>query len=150
MGRAIDWLSQASISGRDCYRSVTLLNDTESSANFWASVQDVALQVLQIIDIRLALLIGLAAFMLAVGFDSSGNRAEAADLVTYASPVPVRVLAPTGSPGGFENGFGLTAANDEAQFATARRLRHGTLTSAIMTSNRLTEAHFFTDLPAGQ
>ncbi len=88
--------------------------------------------------------------MLAVGFDSSGNRAEAADLVTPASLVPVQVLAPATSPDDFENGFGLTAARDETQFATARRLRHGTLTSAIMTSNRLTEAHFFTDLPADQ
>ncbi len=127
-----------------------MLNDTESSANFWASVQDVALQVLQIIDIRLALLIGLAAFMLAVGFDSSGNQAEAADLVARASLVPVRVSTPVTSPDGLGDGFGLTAASDDSQLATARRLRHGTLTSAIMTSNRLTEAHFFTNLPADQ
>lgn len=123
-----------------------MLNDTESSATFWASVQDIAFQVLQIIDIRLALLIGLAAFMLAVGFDSSGNRAEAADLVTRASLVPVRVSAQaTSSPGSFTVDAPPLAS--DAQLATARRLRHGTLTSAIMTNNRLTEAHFFTDLP---
>lgn len=127
-----------------------MLNDTESSTSFWTSVQDVSLQVLQIIDIRLALLIGLAAFMLAVGFDSSGNQAEAADLITQASLVPVRVSTPVTSPDGLGYGFGLTATSDDSQSATALRLRHGTLTSAIMTSNRLTEAHFFTNLPADQ
>jgi len=125
-------------------------NDIVSSANLWASVQDFGLKALQIIDIRLALLIGLAAFMLAVGFDSSGNQAEAADLITQASLVPVRVSTPVTSPDGLGYGFGPTAASDDSQFATARRLRHGTLTSAIMTSNRLTEAHFFTNLPADQ
>jgi hypothetical protein len=126
-----------------------LLNDTESSANFWASVQGVVFQALQLIDIRLALLIGLAAFMLAVGFDSSGNRAEAADLVKSASLVPVRVSA---QPTPIARGYGADASllSSDAQLATARRLRHGTLTSAIMTNNRLTEAHFFTDLPSGQ
>jgi hypothetical protein len=124
-----------------------LLNDTESSANFWASVQGVVFQALQLIDIRLALLIGLAAFMLAVGFDSSGNRAEAADLVTRASLVPVRVSA---QPTPVVSGYGTDASllSSDAQLATARRLRHGTLTSAILTNNRLTEAHFFTDLPS--
>lgn len=126
-----------------------MLNDTESSANFWASVQDFAFNVLQIIDIRLALLIGLAAFMLAVGFDSSGNKAEAADLVTQASLVPVRVSAyVTSAPGSFN--VDAPQLIGDAQLSTARRLRHGTMTSAIMTNNRLTEAHFFTDLPSGQ
>ncbi|TVQ06792.1 MAG: hypothetical protein EA368_16135 [Leptolyngbya sp. DLM2.Bin27] len=126
-----------------------MLNDTESSATFWASVQDVAIQALQLIDIRLALVIGLAAFMLAVGFDSSGNRAEAADLVTRAAPVPVRVSVQAApSPRGYAAEGALLPS--DAQLATARRLRHGTLTSAIMTNNRLTEAHFFTDLPSGQ
>ena len=108
-------------------------------------MQDIAIQVLQAIDLRLALLIGLAAFMLAVGFDSSGNQAEAADLATQATLVPVRVAA-------VPSNFSLEPppAVGDAQLATARRLRHGNLTSAIITNNRLTEAHFFTDLPAGQ
>lgn len=131
-----------------------MLNDTEPSTTFWASVQDVAFQVLQLIDVRLALLIGLAAFMLAVGFDSAGNRAEAADLVTRASLVPVRVSAQTNSVGSYPlAASGVSEAGqlvDDGQLATARRLRHGTLTSAIMTNNRLTEAHFFTDLPSGR
>lgn len=120
-----------------------MLNDTEPSSAFWASVQEGIFQVLQIIDIRLALVIGLAAFMLAVGFDSSGNRAEAADLVTQSSMVPVNVAA---SPVGYE----MEPLRGEAQLAAARRLHHGTLTSAIITSNRLTNAHFFLDLPAQQ
>jgi hypothetical protein len=126
-----------------------LLNDSESSPARWNSIQDIAIQVLQVIDIRLALLIGLATFMLAVGFDSSGNHANAADLVTQASRVPVRVSAPVASAPG-NSYFAPSAIADDAQLATARRLRHGNVTSAILTNNRLTEAHFFTDLPAGQ
>lgn len=124
-----------------------MLKDTESSSTIWASIQDAVFQVVQIIDIRLALLIGLAAFMLAVGFDSSGNRAEAADLVTGSSlvPVPVRVADSSAS-----YSFAGEPSVGSAQLATARRLRHGTLTSAILTNNRLTEAHFFTDLPSEQ
>ncbi|MGG6241271.1 hypothetical protein ACQ4N7_21825 [Nodosilinea sp. AN01ver1] len=121
-------------------------NDTESSPAFWSAVQDVAVQVIQVIDIRLALLIGLAVFMLAVGFDSSGNQAEAADLVTQSALVPVRVSARAASLDG--DFFDPSAASDDAQLVTARRLRHGSLTSAILTNNRLTEAHFFTELPA--
>ena len=125
-----------------------MLNDTEPSSAFWASVQEGIFQVLQIIDIRLALVIGLAAFMLAVGFDSSGNQAEAADLVTQSSMVPVNVAA---SPVGYEPvGYEIMPLKGEAQLAAARRLRHGTLTSAIITNNRLTDAHFFLDLPAQQ
>ncbi|PSN14511.1 hypothetical protein C7293_11340 [filamentous cyanobacterium CCT1] len=111
-------------------------------------MQDVAIQVLQVIDIRLALLIGLAAFMLAVGFDSSGNRAEAADLAAQSALVPVTVSAQM-TPAGSSVFVPSTTASD-AQLAAARRLRHGNLTSAILTNNRLTEAHFFTDLPAGE
>lgn len=122
-----------------------MFNDSESSSTVWASVQDAVFQILQIIDIRLALVIGLAAFMLAVGFDSSGNRAEAADLVTTSSLVPVRV-ASVSSTYSLAEGSGA----EDAQLATARRLRHGSLTSAILTNNRLTDSHFFTDLPQGQ
>lgn len=126
-----------------------MLNDTESSPAFWSSVQNIVIQFLQVIDIRLALLIGLSAFMLAVGFDSSGNQAEAADLVTQPALVPVKVstqAAASPSSSLFEQ---PPAAND-AQQAAARRLHHGNMTSAILTNNRLTEAHFFTDLPAGE
>ncbi|PZU95136.1 MAG: hypothetical protein DCF32_22590 [Leptolyngbya sp.] len=120
-----------------------MLNDTKSSSTFLSFVQDVAFWVLQIVDIRLALVIGLAAFMLAVGFDSSGNRAEAADLATGSALVPVSITMTAAPTYAFE---GQPQASD-VQLATARRLRHGSLTSAIITNNRLTDAHFFTDLP---
>ncbi|WP_035990390.1 hypothetical protein [Leptolyngbya sp. KIOST-1] len=125
-------------------------SESESSITFWAFLQDTVIQVLQLVDLRLALVIALAAFMLAVGFDSSGNQAEAADLVTRSALVPVRVS--TQAMGWGDRSVtpqaGPTATGD-AQLATARRLHHGNLTSAIITNNRLTEAHFFTDLPAG-
>ncbi|MBD2233222.1 hypothetical protein [Phormidium tenue] len=123
-----------------------MFNDTKSSPTLWAYVQNAAFWVLQIVDIRLALVIGLAAFMLAVGFDSSGNQAEAADLVTGPSLVPVSVSGAAAPSYGFEE----QPLSSNPQLATARRLRHGSLTSAIMTSNRLTGAHFFTDLPLEQ
>ncbi|MGB3309284.1 MAG: hypothetical protein WBG32_12105 [Nodosilinea sp.] len=126
-----------------------MLNDSESSPALWNFLQDIAFQVLQVIDIRLALLIGMAAFMLAVGFDSSGNQAKAADLATQAALVPVRVSTQAASVPG-TSFFNSSAGAGDAQLATVRRLRHGNLTSAIITNNRLTEAHFFTDLPAGE
>lgn len=123
-----------------------MLNDTKSSPTLWAYVQNAAFWVLQIVDIRLALVIGLAAFMLAVGFDSSGNKAEAADLVTGPSLVPVSVSV-AAAP---SYAFAEQPLATDAQLATARRLHHGSLTSAIMTNNRLTDAHFFIDLPSEQ
>jgi hypothetical protein len=122
-----------------------LFKDTESSSTVWASIQNAVFQVVQIIDIRLALLIGLAAFMLAVGFDSSGNRAEAADLVTGSALVPVSVRVSEASASYAFAGEPLAGSD---QLVTARRLRHGSLTSSIITSNRLTGAHFFVDLPS--
>lgn len=99
----------------------------------------------QIIDLRLALVVGLLTFLLAVGVDSAGNAAEAATLVNPAYPPGVVVTPVAPQP--------ATAAvvspglDDQA---VARRLHHGILTSAILTNNRLTEAHFFTDLPPGE
>ena len=97
----------------------------------------------QVIDVRLALVMGLLAFVLAVSVDSAGNAAEAADLAnsTYFPAVAVTVVAP--QPSG---SAAASPALDEP--AVARRLHHGILTSAILTNNRMTEAHFFMDLPA--
>ncbi|MGB3137116.1 MAG: hypothetical protein WBG38_13375 [Nodosilinea sp.] len=120
-----------------------MLNDPDSSPTLLTSVQNVATWVLQVIDVRLALLIGLAAFMLAVGFDSSGNRAEAADFASQ-SLVPVG-LSPALTP---PSTLLVSPTTGSTQRATAHRLRHGTLTAPILTSSRLTDAHFFTDLPA--
>lgn len=121
-----------------------MFNDTKSSSTLWTSVQDAAFWMLQIVDIRLALVIGLAAFMLAVGFDSSGNKAEAADLVTRSSLVPVSVSTAAAPNYAVE---GQSPVGD-LQLATARRLHRGSLTRATITSNRLTDAHFFIDLPS--
>ena len=98
--------------------------------------------LLKIIDIRLAIVVGITAFLLAVGIDSSGNLASAADYAPSASadfPIATDTLAPAVAP------------RDEASYleydpAIAARLRHGEVTSAILVGNRLTRAHFFTDL----
>jgi hypothetical protein len=122
-----------------------VLNNTDSTSTFWSSVQDITLSALQLIDIRLAIVIGLAAFMVAVSVDSSGNSAEAADLVNRSPLVPV-MIAPAPLPSAPSGLYG----DDLARLSTARRLHHGGLTSAIMTNNRLTDAHLFTELPGDQ
>ncbi len=108
-------------------------------------MQDVILTALQLVNIRLAIAIGLAAFMVAVSVDSSGNPAEAADLMNRSALVPV-AIAPASQPSAPSGLYG----DDFAQLSTARRLHHGGLTSAIMTNNRLTDAHLFTELPRDQ
>lgn len=95
----------------------------------------------QVLDLRLALVMALLAFVLAVSLDSAGNAAEAADLAnpTYrAVPIVTMVVPPPSTAP--ESGLALDTLD------TARRLHHGLMTSAILTSNRLTEAHLFTDL----
>ncbi|MFH7244466.1 MAG: hypothetical protein ACHWZW_16645 [Spirulina sp.] len=100
----------------------------------------------QVVDLRLAFVIGLLAFMIAVSVDSGGNAAEAADLVNSAyRPAATVITASVTNP----SPSTLPAADaNGATPATARRLHHGMMTSAIMTSSRMTEAHFFTELPA--
>jgi hypothetical protein len=126
-------------------------NGSESSSAFWSTLQDWAYQGLQLIDLRLALAIGLITFLVVVGFDSAGNQAEAADLVNRASLAP-SVAIVNRSQGNGEPAQPSTAATaklpQQAQSVAAKRLRHGTLTSAVMTSSRLTQAHFFTELPS--
>jgi hypothetical protein len=92
----------------------------------------------QVIDLRLALVMALLAFVLAVSLDSAGNAAEAADLAnaTYRPGPLVTIVASQPSP---------SMASAPALEAP-RRLHHGLMTSAILTNNRLTEAHLFTDV----
>jgi hypothetical protein len=132
-----------------------LSQDTETPSNLLANLQDALFQVGQIIDIRLALLIGLLAFFVVVGFDSSGNQAEAADLLQYRQMAPAPAITVV-EGGNFTTDNDTVASvgqgvhSDTVSLATARRLRHGTLTGAVMTSSRLTQAHFFTDLPSSR
>lgn len=91
----------------------------------------------QVIDLRLALVMALLTFVLAVSLDSAENTAEAADLApsTYR-PIPTVVMvAPQPS-----------AMDAAPALEVPRRLHHGLMTSAILTNNRLTEAHLFTDM----
>ncbi|QQE63564.1 hypothetical protein GFS31_02310 [Leptolyngbya sp. BL0902] len=94
----------------------------------------------QVIGLRLALAMGLLAFVFAVSLDSAGNAAEAADLASpayYAAPM-VMMVEPQSDP--------IPAPDFDLENLASSRLRHGLVTSAILTSNRLTEAHLFTDL----
>jgi hypothetical protein len=97
----------------------------------------------QVIDLRFACVIGLLAFMIAVSVDSGGNAAEAADLTHSAYRPALVVIASTSQP----QSTVLATDAEETTPATVRRLHHSRMTSAIMTSSRMTKAHFFTDLP---
>ena len=99
----------------------------------------------QVIDIRIALVVGLLAFMLAVSVDSGGNQAAAADLAHPASPAAV--VTATMRPQPSSDTAPRPIVGDQG---VSQRLYHGTITSAILTSSRMTEAHFFTDLPSGE
>jgi len=95
----------------------------------------------QVIDLRLALVMALLAFVLVVSLDSAGNKAEASDLANSAysaAPTATMVVPP------LSTAPELGLAPDTLD--TTHRLHHGLMTSAILTSNRLTEAHLFTDL----
>lgn len=71
----------------------------------------------------------LVGFLVVVGLDSGQNRAAAADLAPMQTAQTLRVQADRRAP------------NPDPM---ARRLHHGT-TTARMTGNHLTRAHFFTD-----
>jgi hypothetical protein len=129
-------------------RIVDLSNETEPSSMFWGLVQDLAYQIFQVIDLRLALVIALIGFLVTVGFDSSGHAAAAADLGPPTAAAAATTLGPASIEG--ETAGAAFSLEVGQSWATAQRLRHGTLTSAIMTSSRLTDAHFFTDLPSRQ
>jgi hypothetical protein len=131
---------------------VDLSHDTEKPSSFWASLQNLLFQAGQLIDLRLALLMGLLAFFVAVGFDSSGNQAEAADLLRQSpvAPAPAVTIVEKAAFRPNERPTTQSGGRETTTLETARRLRHGSLTSAVMTSNRLTQAHFFTDLPSSR
>ena len=126
-----------------------MFNNAEPSTTAWAPLKEVVLQVLKLVDIRLALLICLATFMLAVGFDSSGNTAQAADLVGQSSPVPVTLSNGGNAMLATPENYAVSVSS-ETQLATARRLHHSSLTGASLINNRLTDAYLFTDLPSGR
>lgn len=119
----------------------------ETQPGWGELIQDLGYGLLQLVDIRLALIIGLIAFLMAVGIDSSGNRAEAADLIyspTHVQSRPASSLIQSGHElAGIENG---PMAEHNPQ--VVKRLRHSNLAGALVTGNRLTRAHFFTDISA--
>ncbi|MBD0267273.1 MAG: hypothetical protein ICV77_03160 [Cyanobacteria bacterium Co-bin8] len=123
----------------------------EGSQNLLQMLLNWGYWVLRLIDLRLAIVIGSSVFLLAVGLDSSANYATAADL---------RQASIQATPAAFNQAQVLKRVpkqvqpepdlEDEASYlefdpAIANRLKHGDLTSASLTSSRLTRAHFFTD-----
>jgi hypothetical protein len=136
-----------------CERNVRLSHDSKPAFNPLASLRAAFFQAVQVIDLRLALGMGLLTFLVAVGFDSAGNQAEAADLM-YRQGLPptitVTLVDPVQRdlPGSPAPQITTIPQGDMVPVAITKRLRHGTLTGAVITSSRLTQAHFFTDLPS--
>jgi hypothetical protein len=105
--------------------------------------------LLKLIDLRLAVVIGVGMFLMAVGVDSSGNYATAADLRQASVPI-TRTASDHPQPQPQPQVQPQSNAKAEASYlefdpAIANRLRQGDITSASLTSSRLTKAHFFTD-----
>lgn len=103
--------------------------------------------------LRFILLVGLAVFLTAVGFDSL-HQASAAD-ITINQMEPNATTASTASRIGLKapQSESVTAAATTASSylsfnaETATRLSHSDLTSASMTRSRLTSSHLFPRIP---
>lgn len=116
--------------------------DPEAMSNWRQRLSDWGYALLQIVDIRLAIALAVAAFLLAVGVDSSGNYASAADLDLAVQQQAFEMSAPRLKP------EPETAEERSERLAIANRLRHSELTHASMTSSHMTRAHFFSDFSA--
>lgn len=104
--------------------------------------------LIQLIDLRLALVIGLGVFLIAVGVDSSNNYANAADL-REASIRTLDLAAPHPSNTASSRVQAEAKQTDEVTYlefdpAIAHRLNHSALTQAVLTGSHLTRAHLFT------
>jgi len=126
---------------KDVHRAIDLAKHI-SPRSIVQRLRDWSQGARQIIDLRLALVVGLLAFVLVVSLDSAGNSAQAADLTNPVNRPSIRVTVAVPQAAG--EAESTSTWNDPV---TARRLNHGLMTSPLMTSNRLTNAHFFTDLP---
>lgn len=123
---------------------------------FLAPFQDWGKQALHIIDLRLALVIGLLAFLMTVSFDAARNPAEAADFANRPGSLlgllPVTVVndAP-GTADSLSRWDAATAISTQATdspLAPAHQLHHGMLTTASIVNDRLTAARFSTGRPS--
>lgn|GEM_PF-1167867 len=119
---------------------------------FLAPFQDWGKQALHIIDLRLALVIGLLAFLMTVSFDAARNPAEAADFANRpGSPLgllPVTVvddaIHPADSLSRWDAATAVSAQSTDSLLGPAHQLHHGMLTTASIVNDRLTTARFST------
>ncbi|PSN18012.1 hypothetical protein C7271_14765 [filamentous cyanobacterium CCP5] len=116
--------------------------EPEAELNWQQRLANWGYTLLQIIDLRLAIALAVAAFLLAVGVDSSGNLASASALDAAVQQQAFEMSAPRlkvepESP-----------AQQTERLEVANRLRHSEMVHASMTSSHLTRAHLFSDFSA--
>lgn len=116
-------------------------SEAEDLPSWRQRLTDWGYALFQVIDIRLAIVIGITVFLLAVGVDSSGNPASAADYApSEATDFPLAAEGVSTA----KTEYATTYLDYDPQ--TASRLRHSEVTSAALTTSRLTRAHFFIDV----
>ncbi|HEY9881121.1 MAG TPA: hypothetical protein V6D29_21860 [Leptolyngbyaceae cyanobacterium] len=121
--------------------------DSKKSGSWLKQLLNWSYWLIRLIDVRLALVVGLGAFLLTVGVDSN-NYATAADL-REASVQTINLAAPHlshAASGHVESEPKQTSETTYLEFdpAIAHRLSQGALTRAVFTGSHLTRAHLFT------
>ncbi|HEY9763577.1 MAG TPA: hypothetical protein V6D07_13685 [Trichocoleus sp.] len=122
--------------------------ESRKSGNWLTQILNWSHWLVRRVGLKLALIGGLGAFMLAVGVDSSSNYAKAADL-REGSIQTVNLVVSHPSKAASNQLQSQLKQTDEPTYlefdpAIANRLSHGDLTRAVLTGNHLTRAHLFT------
>lgn len=108
----------------------------------WRRLRDWGQMAQRMIDLRLALIVGVLAFWVAVSFDSGGNLAAAADLTMATTSTAV-----TQSP--LPSDDGPVVAPDPLA-ALGGLHSHRAITRATVTKGHLTRARLVTSRPSGE
>lgn len=116
--------------------------DSETGAGWRQRFLNWGYALLQIIDMRLAVALAIATFLIAISIDSSGNYAAAADLDAAVQRQTLELTAPP------LHAESASPQQQTRRLALANRLRHSELTHASLTRDHLTRAHFFSDFSA--
>ncbi|NJL48540.1 MAG: hypothetical protein HC929_14980 [Leptolyngbyaceae cyanobacterium SM2_5_2] len=123
----------------------------------WVGWPGWAKLALQVIDMRLALVMGLLAFLITVSFDAARNPAEASDFTNrarfQAGLLPVTVVqrqanaAQGTAKSSLETATATSAQATDSQTQLHYSPHHGMITSASVVDDRITAARFLSGQP---
>ncbi len=124
--------------------------ELKPASTLWMALQGGVRLALQVVDMRLALVIGFLAFVITVSFDAAGHPAEAADFGhrpgTESGLLPVTVVQRwerADLPASSGNVVALNPTTDQAinrQREPLSESHHGMITSASLIDDRITAA----------